>query len=72
MALAAGSRVGGEGMEAGDLRGDQRHCLLEPQCAAGKDQTEKEGWRQMGASLREHSAERLWPYLLKNLPPGII
>lgn len=71
--MAAVSRVEGAGLGGrGPVRRAVQLCI-EPQCRAGKGQTEKEGWRQMESqALREHSAERLWPYLLKNLPRGII
>lgn len=71
--LAAVSRVEGEGLGGGGPVRRAMQLCVEPQCRAGKDQMEKEGWRQMESQpLREHSAERLWPYLLKNLPRGII
>ena len=41
------SRAGAGGWEAGDPSGDQCNWPVEAQFGAGKDQMEKEGWKQL-------------------------
>lgn len=54
------SRAGAGGWEAGDPSGDQCNWPVEAQFGAGKDQMEKEGWKQLESQpLRTFCREAL-------------